>query len=133
MESSPKKQKPPLPERNYRQEPFWVEPFKVVPLETISENTKLSDTVQPLPPQLITPPPAYQCLGTKPPLPSAPQLQQHKTSFNDRIQSYETPQPLIKTIYTIRNTSTYEYIDDYKTTNTYSKNNGKTKSTTNRF
>ena len=96
MESSPKKQKPPLPERKYKQELFRVEPFKVEPLETISENTKLCDTVQPPPPQLITPPPAYQCLGTQPPLPSAPQLQQHTTSFIDRIQSYESPQPPIK-------------------------------------
>ena len=96
MESSPKKQKPPLPERKDKQAPFRVEPFKVEPLETIPENTKLSDTVQPLPPQLVTPPPAYQCLGTQPPLPSAPQLPQHTTPFNDRIQSYETPQPRIK-------------------------------------
>ena len=96
MESSPKKQKPPLPERKYKREPFRVEPFKVEPLETISENTKLCDTVQPPPPPLITPPPAYQCLGTQPPLPSAPLLQQHTTSFNDRIQSYETPQPTKK-------------------------------------
>ena len=90
MELSTKKQKPPLPERKKKQEPFRVEPFKVEPLETISENTKLSDTVQPLRPQLITPPPAYQCPGTQPPLPSAPQLQQNTTSFIDRIQSYET-------------------------------------------
>ena len=91
MESSPKKQKPPSPERKYKQEPFKVEP-----IETVSENTKLSDTIHPLPPQLFTPPPAYQCLGTQPPLPSAPQLQQHTTSFNDRIQSYQAPKPLIK-------------------------------------
>ena len=65
-------------------------------LETISENTKLSDTIHPLPPQLITPPPAHQCLGTQPPLHSAPQLQQHTTLVNDRTQSYKTPQPLIK-------------------------------------
>ena len=99
----------------------------------ISETTKLSDTVQPLPPQLITPPPAYQCLGTQPPLPSAPQLKEHTTSFNDRIQPYITPQPQIKTTYTIRNTSTYEYIDEYKSTDTYSKINGKKKTTTYRF
>ena len=40
-DSPPKKQKPPLPERKYKQEP----------LETISENK-----LQTLPPQLITPP-----------------------------------------------------------------------------
>ena len=91
MESSPKKEKPLLPERKYKKEPFKVEQIK-----TISENTKLSDTIQPLPPQLITPPPAYQCPGTQSPLPSASQLQQHATSFNDRIQSFETTQPLIK-------------------------------------
>ena len=46
--SSQKKQKPPLPERKYKQEPLGVEP-----LETLSENK-----LQTMPPQLITPPPA---------------------------------------------------------------------------
>ena len=53
IDSPPKKKKPPLPERKYKQEPLKIEP-----LETITEN-KLPI----LPPQLITPPPAYQCLG----------------------------------------------------------------------
>ena len=53
IESPPKKQKPPLPERKYKQEPLKIEP-----LETITEN-KLPI----LPPQLITTPPAFQCLG----------------------------------------------------------------------
>ena len=60
--SSPKKQKPPLPEQKYKQEPLRVEP-----LETISENK-----LQALPPQLITPPPAYQCLGKNIPFPNTP-------------------------------------------------------------
>ena len=38
IESPTKKQKPPLPERKYKQEPFTVEPFKVEPLQTISEK-----------------------------------------------------------------------------------------------
>ena len=50
--SPPKKQKPPLPERKYKQ----PEPLKIEPLETITENKMTT-----LPPQLITPPPAYQC------------------------------------------------------------------------
>ena len=103
--SSPKKQKPPLPERKYKQEPLRVEP-----LETISENK-----LQTLPPQLITPPPAYQCLGNNisfpntpltynTPLPSAPNMQQQQTtSFQthsykqphnmNQPTSYEIPQP----------------------------------------
>ena len=52
LESSTKAQKPPLPERKYK-----PEPFKIEPLETIKENK-----LQTIPPQLITPPPAYQCL-----------------------------------------------------------------------
>ena len=52
LESPPKKQKPPLPERKYKQQ----EPLKIEPLETITENKMAT-----LPPQLITPPPAYQC------------------------------------------------------------------------
>ena len=103
--SSSKKQKTPLPERKYKQEPLRVEP-----LETISENK-----LQTLPPQLITPPPAYQCLGnnisfpTTPlnhnaALPSAPNIQQQQTtSFHthsyepplnmNQSTSYEIPQP----------------------------------------
>ena len=79
--SSPKKQKPPLPERKYKQKPLRVEP-----LETISENK-----LQTLPPQLITPPPAYQCMGKNISfpntplthntlLPSAPNIQQQQTT-----------------------------------------------------
>ena len=89
-DSSPKNQNPPLPERKYKQEPLKVEP-----LETISENK-----LQTLPPQLITPPPAYQCLGNNvsfpnthlthnTPLPSAPNIQQQTTSF--QTHSYEPP------------------------------------------
>ena len=89
-DSPPKIQKRPLPERKYKQEPLRVEP-----LETISENK-----LQTLPPQLITPPCAYQCLGNNvsfpntplthnAPLPSAPNIQQQSTSF--QAHSYETP------------------------------------------
>ena len=92
--SSPKKQKPPLPERKYKQEPLRVEP-----LETISENK-----LQTLPPQLITPPPAYQCLGNyisfpntpltyNTPLPSAPNRQQQQTT-SFQTHSYEEPHTL---------------------------------------
>ena len=79
--SPPKKQKPPLPERKYKQETLKIEP-----LETLSENK-----LQTLPPQLITPPPAYQCLGNNisfpntplthnTPLPSSPNIQQQQTT-----------------------------------------------------
>ena len=89
--SPPKKQKPPLPERKYKQEPLKIEP-----LETISENK-----LQTLPPQLITPPPAYQCLGNNisfpntplthnTPLPSAPNIQQQQTT-SFQTHSYEQP------------------------------------------
>ena len=57
METSPKKQKPPLTERTYKQEQFRVEPSMVETLETISEKTKTSDNIPPFPPKLITPPP----------------------------------------------------------------------------
>ena len=88
--SPPKKQKPPLPEKNYKQEPLRLEP-----LETISENK-----LQILPPQLITPPPAYQCFGNNisfpntplthnASLPSAPNVQQHQTT-SFQAHSYET-------------------------------------------
>ena len=103
--SPPKKQKPPLPERKYKQEPLKIES-----LETISENK-----LQTLQPQLITPPPAYQCLGNNisfpntplahnTPIPSAPNVQQQQTTsfqthsygqphnINQRT-SYEIPQP----------------------------------------
>ena len=90
METSPKN-KPPLAERKYKQEKFRVEPSEVETLETISENTKMSDNIPPLPPQLITPPTAYQCLNTQSTLPSAPQLQQHSIQFNIGMNSYETP------------------------------------------
>ena len=96
MKTSPKKQKPPLPERKYKHEQFRVEPSKVEALETISENTKMSDNIPSLPPQLITPPPAYQCLVTQSTLPSAPQLQQHSTQFNIELNSNETPRTLPK-------------------------------------
>ena len=79
--SPPMKQKPPLPERKYKQETLKIEP-----LETLSENK-----LQTLPPQLITPPPAYQCLGNNisfpntplthnTPLPSSPNIQQQQTT-----------------------------------------------------
>ena len=88
--SPQKKQKPPLPERKYKQEPLRVEP-----METISENK-----LQTLPPQLITPPPAYQCSGNNVSfpntplthnahLPSVPNIQQQPTSF--QTHSYEPP------------------------------------------
>ena len=102
--SPPKQQKPPLPERKYKQEPIKIEP-----LETISENK-----LQTLLPQLITPPPAYQCVGNNvpfpntplthnTPLPCAPHIQQQTTSFQthpyepplniNQSTSYEIPQP----------------------------------------
>ena len=56
----------------------------------------MSDNIPPLPPQLITPPPAYQCLNTQSTLPSAPQLQQRSTQFNIGMKSYEAPQTLPK-------------------------------------
>ena len=96
LETSPKKQKPPLPERKYKQEQFRVEPFNVEPLETVSENNKMSHKIPPLPPQLITPPPAYQCLSTQLTLPSAPKLQKHSKQINIGMKSYETPQTLPK-------------------------------------
>ena len=101
IDSTPKKQKPPLPERKYKQEPLKIEP-----LETITEN-KLPI----LSPQLITPPPAYQGLGnnvsfntpqttslTTPhiaPIPSAPNIQQQSSTFHG--SSYEPPLGISKT------------------------------------
>ena len=138
--SSPKKQKPPLPERKYKQEPLRVEP-----LETISENK-----LQTLAPQLITPPPAYQCFRNKisfpntplnhnTPLPTAPNIQhQQTTSFQthsyeqphnmNQSTSYELPQPsnkstnkqhLIPTvkIMDIRNPPTIDFDQLKKTAN----------------
>ena len=100
------KQKPPLPERNYKQDSLRVEP-----LETITENK-----LQTLPPQLITPPPAYQCLGNNisfpntplthnTPVPSAPNIQhQQTTSF--QTHSYEQPRNMNQpTSYEIPQTS----------------------------
>ena len=88
-----------MPERKYIQEPLKTEP-----LETITEN-KLPI----LSPQLITPPPAYQCLGnnvsfktpqttsiTAPhitPIPSAPNIQ----SSTFQGSSYEPPLSISKT------------------------------------
>ena len=101
IDSPLKKQKPPLPERKYKQELLKIEP-----LETITEN-KLPI----LPPQLITPPPAYQSLGynvsfntsqrtslTAPhitPIPSAPNIQQQSSTFQG--SSYEPPLSISKT------------------------------------
>ena len=109
IDSPPKKQKPPLPERKYKQEPLKIEP-----LVTITEN-KLPI----LPPQLITPPPAYQCLGSNvsfntpqtttlptphttsvptqhiTPIPSAPNIQQQSSTFQGI--SYEPPLGISKT------------------------------------
>ena len=87
---SPKKQKPPLPEKQYVYETFRVEP-----LITKSENSKTDGQAQPSSLQLITPPPAYQCLGAQH-LPSAPQLQQQTSQFHDKIPPNELPQPATK-------------------------------------
>ena len=84
LESSTKKQKPPLTERKYK-----PEAFKIEPLETIKDNK-----LQTIQPQLITPPPAYQCLGNclSAPIPSAPKIEQHNILFNNH--PYETPIPI---------------------------------------
>ena len=90
-----------MPERKYKQEPLKIEP-----LETINEN-KLPI----LPPQLVTPPPAYQCLGNKlsfntpqttsltiphiTPIPSAPNIQKQSSTFQG--SSYEPPLGISKT------------------------------------
>ena len=115
-DSPPMKQKPPLPERKYK-----PEPLKIEPLETITEN-KLP--IQP--PQLNTPPPAYQCLGNNvsfntpqtkslptphiTPIPSAPNIQQQPSTFQG--SSYEPPLGISKTTpYEIpqpSSTSTYQ-------------------------
>ena len=101
IDSPPKKQKPPLPERQYKQEPLKIEL-----LETITENK-----LHILPPLLITPPPAYQCLGnivsfntpqttslSTPPIasiPSAPNIQPESSTFQG--SSYEPPLGISKT------------------------------------
>ena len=84
LESSTKIQKPPLPERKYQ-----PEPFKIEPLETIKGNK-----LQTILPHLITPPPAYQCLGNSlsAPIPSAPKIEQLNILFNNH--PYETPLPI---------------------------------------
>ena len=82
-------------------------------METTSENK-----LQTLPSQLITPPPAYQCLGNNvsfpntplahnAPLPSAPNIQQQSTSF--QAHSYETP-------LTMNQPTPYERPKPYNTT-----------------
>ena len=43
-DSPTKKQKPPLPERKYKQEQFRKEPFKIEPLETIKRKQKPNAT-----------------------------------------------------------------------------------------
>ena len=107
IDSPPKKQKPSLPERKYKQEPLRVETFKIEPLDTIKENK-----IQTLQPQLITPPTAYQCLGNNvtftnnnntAPIPSASIIQQRPPSLNNHSDEtpltinpstpYELPQP----------------------------------------
>ena len=84
LESTKKTQKPPLPERKYK-----PEPFKIEPLETIKENK-----LQTISPQLMTPPPAYQCIGNSlsAPIPSAPKVEQHNNLFHNH--PYETPIPI---------------------------------------
>ena len=96
LDSPTQKQKPPLPERKYKPESFRIEPFKIEPLETIKESK-----IQTLQPQLITPPPAYQCLGNNvtsnnnnhtAPTPSAPIIEQQTIPLNNH--PYETPIPI---------------------------------------
>ena len=84
LEPTKKIQKPPLPERKYK-----PEPFKLEPLETIKEN-KLPSIL----PQLITPTPAYQCIGNNlsAPIPSAPKVEQHHSLFHNHPN--ETPVPI---------------------------------------
>ena len=98
-----------MPERKYKEEPLKIEP-----LETITEN-KLPI----LPPQLITSPPQYQCLGNNvsfispqttslptpdiAPIPIAPNIQQQSSTFHgssyvpplgiSKTAPYEIPQP----------------------------------------
>ena len=84
LEPTKKIQKPPLPQRKYK-----PEQFKLEPLETIKKN-KLPSIL----PQLITPPPAYQCIGNNlpAPIPSAPKVEQHNSLFHNH--PYETPIPI---------------------------------------
>ena len=74
---------------NYQKKKHKPEPFKIETLETIKENK-----LQTIPPQLITPPPAYQCQGNSlsAPIPSAPKTEQHNILFNNH--PYETPIPI---------------------------------------
>ena len=81
LESPTKKQAPPLPERK----------LKTEILTTIDESK--TQPLPPIPPQLITPPPAYQRLSSLPPIPipvpipSAPTIEQ---SHAIKPYSYET-------------------------------------------
>ena len=58
-------------------------------METLKENK-----LQTILPQLITPPPAYQCIGNSlsAPIPSAPKVEQHNSLFHNH--PYETPIPI---------------------------------------
>ena len=92
LESPTKKQRPPLPERKHKTET----------LTTIKESK--NHPLPPIPPQLITPPPAYQRLSSLPPIPipipSAPNIEQSHTPnkpypYETQIAqstSYEIPQ-----------------------------------------
>ena len=84
---STKKQKSPLPKIKYIHETF-----RVKPLTKISENEKIEEKAKTSYNQNITPPPAYQCLGTQP-LPSAPVLHQQTSQYHDIIQPCEIPHP----------------------------------------
>ena len=87
---SPKKQNPPLSERKYSHETFRVERLTIIlEKEKKDEKTKTPFVHN------ITPPPAYQCLGT-PPLPSAPILHPKTSLYHDKIQPYEIPKPSTK-------------------------------------
>ena len=100
MESATKqKQKPPLPERKYKHEPFRLDPFTKNLITTISETGKANEQPHPLPPippQTINPPPTYQCIGNQP-LPIAPQPQQPASHMHEKkISPYELPQIISK-------------------------------------
>ena len=75
------------------------------PLTIISENDKLDEQMKSSSGQLITPPPAYQCLGTQP-LHSVPQLQQQTSQYDDKTQPYKTPQTKQPTPYEIAQPTT---------------------------
>ena len=74
----------------YLKKKYVHETFRVEPLTTKSENSKTDGQAQPSSLQLITPPPAYQCLEAQH-LPSAPQLQQQTSQFHDKIPPNELP------------------------------------------